>query len=173
MKLLEEAVTGQTLDQHRPTQVDEIFAPRHVDQNYVSEDAARIEIHKRISELNHMEDVIDLKDELTDRYGQIEPDLLLYMYEKLYKKLSYKFGVQKTLVSAFSTTLQLSQEASSKENGQRLFRKANAFNPKIELKYERRHIYLKMETKEAKQHWLYLFAKFIDEYLKEGESHEH
>lgn len=170
MKLLEEAITGEKMDDKRPTQVDEIFAPRHVDASYVSEDAARIEIHKRISELNHLSDVSDLKDELNDRYGQIDADLLLYMYEKLYKKLSHQFGVQKTMVSAYATTIELTQEASSQQNGQRLFRKAQAFHPKIELKYERRHIYLKMNTKDAKQHWLYLFAKFIDEYLSEGEN---
>jgi len=169
MKLLEEAVTGESMDQNRPTQVDEIFAPRHVDENYVSEDAARIEIHKRIAELNHISDVNDLKDELTDRYGALESDLLLYMYEKLFKKLAHKFGVQKTMVAAYSTTLQLTQEASQELNGQTLFRKASAFDPKIELKYERRHIYLTMNTQKTNQHWLYLYAKFLDEYFNEGD----
>ncbi len=169
MKLLEEAVTGVTMDDKRPTQVDEVFAPRHVDTAYVSEDSARIEIHKRISELNHMEDIVDLKEELTDRYGALDADLLLYMYEKLFKKLAYRFGVQQTMVGAYSTTLQLTQEASQSHNGQTLFRKASAFDPKITLKYERRHIYLTMNTKNTTQHWLYLYAKFLDEYLKEGD----
>lgn len=168
MKLLEEAVTGVTMDEQRPTQIDEVFAPRHVDQNYVSEDAARIEIHKRISELNHILDVNDLKDELTDRYGALDRDLLLYMYEKLFKKLAFKLGVQKTMVGAHTVTLQLTQEASQTQNGQALFRKASAFSPRIELKYERRHIYLTMDIKNTNQHWLYLYAKFLDEYLNEG-----
>jgi len=167
MKLLEEAITGETMDQKKPTQIDEVFAARHVDQAYVSEDSARIEIHKRISELNHIEDVEDLKDELTDRYGTLDVDLILYMYEKLYKKLAYKFGVQKTMVGAYTTTLMLSQEASQQLNGQSLFRKASAFDPKIDLKYERRHIYLTMNTQKTKAHWLYLFAKFLDEYFQE------
>ncbi|QWB96626.1 hypothetical protein KHQ89_01455 [Mycoplasmatota bacterium] len=126
-----------------------------------------MEIHKRISELNHIEDVEDLKDELTDRYGTLDVDLILYMYEKLYKKLAYKFGVQKTMVGAYTTTLMLSQEASQQLNGQSLFRKASAFDPKIDLKYERRHIYLTMNTQKTKAHWLYLFAKFLDEYFQE------
>ncbi len=169
MKLLEEAITGETMEDKKPTQIDEVFAPRHVDESYVSEDAARIEIHKRISELNHISDVNDLKDELTDRYGALDRDLLLYMYEKLFKKLAHKFGVQKTMVSVFSTTLMLTQEASQNLNGQTLFRRASAFSPKIELKYERRHIYLIMNTKDSSQHWLFLFAKFLDDYLNESE----
>jgi transcription-repair coupling factor (superfamily II helicase) len=169
MKLLEEAITGENMDDKRPTQIDEVFAARHVDDTYVSEDSARIEIHKRISELNHLSDVEDLKDELTDRYGTLDVDLLLYMYEKLYKKLAHKFGVQKTMVGAYTTTVMLTQEASQQMNGQSLFRKASAFNPKIELKYERRHIYLIMNTQKVKEHWLYLFAKFLDEYFQERE----
>ncbi len=165
MKLLEEAVTGKSLDKEKPTTVEQVFAPRHVDPAYVNLDSARIEIHKRIADLNLVSDVEDLKDELTDRYGALDADLLLYMYEKLFKKLSAKVYAQKTLEGVNQTTLILAQEANQKIDGKKLFERAQTFKPRIGLSYVKGHIHMTMVTKGQKQHWLYLFDKFLEDYL--------
>jgi len=125
----------------------------------------RIEIHKRISELNRIADVEDLKLELTDRFGPIDADLLLYMYEKLFKKFSSKIGVYKTTVESNQVTLVLSLEASAKTDGKRLFEKANASKTQIRLNYLKGHIHIIMITKHEKQHWLYLFDLFLDDLI--------
>lgn len=166
MKLLEEAITGKSLEKEKSTQVDEIYAARHVDPEYVEQDSARIEIHKRISTLNRIADVEDLKDELTDRFGPLDADLLLYMYEKLYKKLSSKIGSYKTMVDLYQTTLILTTEASAKIDGKKLFEKAESFKPaKIRLNYLRGHIHIQLITKNIKQHWLYLFDQFLEDFI--------
>jgi len=165
MKLLEEAVTGISLDKPKETAIDEIYAARHVDPQYVSQDSVRIEIHKRISELNRISDVEDLKLELTDRFGQIDADLLLYMYEKLFKKFSSKVGVHKTIVESSQVTLVLSLEASAKTDGKRLFEKANASKTQVRLGYFKGHIHIIMAMKHEKQHWLYLFDLFLDDLI--------
>lgn len=165
MKLLEEAVTGVPLEKPKDTRPDEIFAPRHVDPAYVSEDSIRIEIHKRIAELNRVSDVEDLKLELTDRFGALDADLLLYMYEKLFKKLSAKIGVQKTIVEHNQVTLILSMEASQTMNGTKLFDKAGLFKPTVRLAYIKGHIHIIMVTRYEKNHWLYLYDLFLDDLI--------
>ena len=165
MKLLEEAVTGISLDKPKETQIDEVYAPRHVDPNYVSEDGVRIEIHKRISELNRLNDVEDLKQELIDRFGPLDVDLLLYMYERLFKKYASKIGVQKTMVDKDQVTLVLTMDASQKANGARLFEKANRFHTQMRLAYIKGHIHIILVTKGKKEHWLYLFDQFLDDLI--------
>ncbi len=165
MKLLEEAITGVTLERPKEVQIDDVYAPRHVDPGYVSEDSVRIEIHKRIAELNHIKDVEDLKLELTDRFGELDADLLLYMYEKLFKKLSSHIGVYKTVVEANQVTLILSMEASQKIDGKKLFEKANGFVAQVKLGYLKGHVHITLVTKFEKQHWLYLFDLFLDDFI--------
>jgi transcription-repair coupling factor (superfamily II helicase) len=165
MKLLEEAITGVSLDKPKETAIDEVYAARHVDPSYVSEDAIRIEIHKRIAELNRLSDINDLKNELTDRFGALDADLLLYMYEKLFKKFCSKIGVQKTIVESTMISLVLSMEASQKMNGQKLFDKANAFNVPVRLEFIKGHIHVRLVIKNQKQHWLYLFDQFLDDLI--------
>lgn len=166
MKLLEEAITGESLEKPKSTQIDEVYAARHVDPDYIGQDSARIEIHKRISELNRLNDVQDLKVELSDRFGELDADLLLYMYEKLYKKLSSKMGAYKTIVDLNQTTLVLSLEASSKIDGKKLFEKAESFKPApVRLSYFKGHIHIQLVTKNIKQHWLYVFDQFLDDFI--------
>lgn len=165
MKLLEEAITGVSLERPKDTQIDEVYAPRHVDPNYVSEDSVRIEIHKRIAELNRIKDIEELKLELADRFGELSPDLLLYMYEKLFKKLSSKIGGHKTIVESDRVTLVLSLEASQKVDGKKLFEKANDFTSQVRLGYLKGHVHITLVTKHEKQHWLYLFDLFLDDFI--------
>jgi transcription-repair coupling factor (superfamily II helicase) len=91
------------------------------------------------------------------------------MYEKLFKKLSSKIGVQKTIVETNQTTLVLSLEASQRMNGERLFNKANAFKSMIRLNYLKGHIHIILVTKHEKQHWLYLFGLFLDDLIYNNE----
>ncbi len=165
MKLLEEAITGVSLDRPKETTIDEIYAPRHVDPEYVSQDSVRIEIHKRISELNRIKDVEDFKIELTDRFGALDADLLLYMYEKLFKKFSSIIGVHKTIVESNQVTLVLSIDASAKTDGKKLFDKANSSKIQVRLAYLKGHIHIIMVTKHKKEHWLYLFDLFLDDLI--------
>lgn len=165
-KLLEEAMTGESLDKPKSTEIDEVYAARHVDPDYVSEDSVRIEIHKRISGLNKIADVEDLKFELTDRFGNLSPDLVLYMYEKLYKKLSHQLGVHKTQVSAHQVTMTLSLEASSKIDGLKLFKVAERFKQApVQLNYNRGYVSIVMNLRNAKEHWLYLADQLIENYM--------
>jgi transcription-repair coupling factor (superfamily II helicase) len=165
MKLLEEVITGETIEKPKETAIDEIYAARHVDPNYANHDTLRIEIHRRIASINRLQDVNDLKLEFKDRFGDLDADLLLYMYEKLFKKLAAKIGVQKTIREQELITLVLSMEASSNIDGKKLFEKANAFKPTVRLNYLKGHVQITMVIKNEQQHWLYLFSRFLDDYL--------
>lgn len=167
MKLLEEAITGETLERPQETTIDEVYAARHVDPEYVSHDAVRIEIHKRITGINRLADIEELKQELKDRFGEIDADLLLYMYEKLFKKMSARLGVQKTIREHQQVTLVLSVEASERIDGHKLFERANRFSTPIRLGHVKGHVRITMVTKGQHQHWLYLFDRFLDDLLYE------
>lgn len=164
-KLVEEAVTGVSLEREQSDKIDEVFASRHVDPVYINDDSVRIEIHKRIASLNRLHEVDDLKDELTDRFGNLSADLLLYMYERLFKKLSHKLGVEKTNAAHSQVTLVLSREASKEMNGAYLFERANNFHTPIKLGYFKGNIHIIMDIRNKKEHWLYLYDQFLDDLL--------
>ena len=54
----------------------------------------KIEIHNKISNIESFVDLENLKAEFIDRFGPLEDDLILYMYEKLFYSLCKQAKVE-------------------------------------------------------------------------------
>lgn len=68
---------------------------RTISKDYIENEDVRIEIHKKIDQLKSLSQLHDLNDELMDRFGEVNLELKLYMYEKLMKNYCQKLGVYK------------------------------------------------------------------------------
>ena len=83
-KLVEEEINSKPL----------INVSTHISDNYVKEDELKIEIHKLINEVNSLEKLNNVKIELEDRFGKLDEDLIIYMYEEWFEKLVNKFDIK-------------------------------------------------------------------------------
>ncbi len=161
LKLLEETITGKETS---PRVEGEIFTDQHIDPEYVNDETVRIEIHKEISKLNHLKDVEYLKDSLIDRFGPLSPEIILYMYEKLYKKQAYQLGVEKTKPGAI-TELVISREKSALIDGEKLFTYCDKFMVPVLLSYQRQRISINFDLRKDNRHWLYVVNVFLSGYF--------
>ena len=62
----------------------------HIKDSYVSNLDLKIEIHRKINTIDSQESFIAIKDELEDRFGIIDNDMIIYMYEEWFEKLAKK-----------------------------------------------------------------------------------
>ena len=65
----------------------------HIEDEYVSDEDIKIEIHKKINEIDGKEKLIEIKNELEDRFGKVSNELEIYMYEEWFEKLAAKLGI--------------------------------------------------------------------------------
>lgn len=163
MQLLDEVIHNK--EELKPLEeVTAVYANRTIDKEYISEDSVRIEIHKKVSTLNTLKDVNDLKIELEDRFGALSVGLLTYMYEKLFKKLLNKIGIKKVENGNGFVRLIISKESSNDIEGEKMFDLANEFIYPVRLGYVKEEITITLEYKKAKEHWIYIAAAFLDAY---------
>ncbi len=66
----------------------------HIDDSYVKEDELKIEIHRKINEIDSYEKLNLVKGELEDRFGKLSEDLIIYMYEEWFEKLADKLKIR-------------------------------------------------------------------------------
>ena len=95
LKLLNEEV-----DKRNNKEVDEeednnnskqlIDVSTHIDDKYVDDDDLKIEIHKKINSIDSIDTFNKVKTELEDRFGKINEDMVIYMYEEWFEKLVKK-----------------------------------------------------------------------------------
>lgn len=164
-KLVEEAITGKDSFGAIDPKDNEIYAPRHIDPDYIPFDEVRIEIHKRISQLNTLNDVEGLKEELLDRFGPIDSDLRLYMYEKLFKKLSHKLGIIKTDQGLKHIKFTFSLTSTQDMNNRKFVETIKLFDLPVILDFERGHLVMKLELQTIEEHWLYIGCKLFEHLL--------
>ena len=66
----------------------------HISDDYVSDDDLKIEIHKKINSICDQKSFDNVKKELEDRFGQINEDLIIYMYEEWFEKLANNLHIK-------------------------------------------------------------------------------
>jgi len=94
-KLLDEAVrelTGEAKPiKETDVQID-ITVSAYIDNGYINNESNKIEMYKRIAAILTKEDVIDVQDELTDRYGDIPDETAALISVALIKAMAAQCG---------------------------------------------------------------------------------
>ena len=98
MKLLDDEINRQkgivTPETNESETLPLIEVTTNISDNYVKEDDLKIYIHKLINNINNIDELKDVKNQLEDRFGKLNEDIIIYMYEELFEKKAKKLGVK-------------------------------------------------------------------------------
>ena len=83
-------VEDEVLDSNLPL----IDVETSIDNNYVNEEELRIEIHKQINEIDSLESIEQTKMQLEDRFGKLDENIIIYMYEEWFEKIAAKINIK-------------------------------------------------------------------------------
>ena len=141
---------------------------RYIDKNYISDDFVKIEMHKKISAVESISEIQDLLDEFKDRFGKYDLELEIYIYERLFEKLAARIGADKMLEKKNNITLILSEEASNKIAGDKLFRSGMRVSRFIRFAYKNNRLQIILDTVGLDRHWLYTMVGFLEQLTVES-----
>ena len=120
----------------------ELEVSQHVDDSYVSDDDIKIYIHRSISQIKSKQERDDVVHELTDRFGKLNKEILLYIDKKYMESLANKCGIESIEDKNKQTTIIYSQEASNSMNAGLLFKEASKLFKSVKFEYRRKRIYI-------------------------------
>jgi transcription-repair coupling factor (superfamily II helicase) len=135
----------------------------HIDDNYVSDVDLKIEIHKKINEVDSYEKMEEIKQELEDRFGKLDDILINYMYEEWFEKLADKNGVINVDEKPNYIEIVFSKEKSNSINYEDLFVKSLKISREFQFKYKNNLFYIKLLTNNLDKSPIY----YLNELLKE------
>ena len=93
----------------------------HIDDQYVSEDDLKIEIHRKINSIVDENTFNLVKEELEDRFGKLDEDMLVYMYEEWFEKLASKLKIHNVHQTKNSIEIVFSADVVEKMDTEELF----------------------------------------------------
>lgn len=171
LKMLKEAVDklkGTYIETKESDSVKPIIeVDTHISNDYVSEDDLKIEIHKKINEIDGIDKLLSVKEELEDRFGKISKEMELYMYEEWLEKLGNKLEVKTIKQTNTFIELEISKEMSNKIDGEKLFYTAYEISKNFKLKQVDGKIHIILSLVNLDKHNVFylidLFNKIISD----------
>ena len=125
LKILNEEVEklkgNYVQDEEKNIDIPSLQVSTHIDDNYVSEEDLKIEIHKLINTVSSRESFDSVKKELEDRFGKVDKVIIDYMYEEWFEKLCEKYEVIRINQTKNFIELIFSEEITKRIDTEKLF----------------------------------------------------
>ncbi len=157
-KLKGESIEEQTETEEKPL----INVETHISDDYVEDANLKIEIHKKINEIDSYNKLLTIKNELEDRFGKLDEKVLIYMYEEWFEKLAKKLQIEKVNQTKNYIELIFSQEISSKIDGEKLFLDAFNISRMFRFQMKNDHLIVILDTIKLEENYIYLLTKLLD-----------
>lgn len=170
MKMVEEEmkrIRGEAVEEEEEDTKSLINVETHISDEYVSDEDLKIEIHQKINEIDGYDKLLNIKDELEDRFGKVSTSLEIYMYEEWFEKIAKKLNITRVRQTEREISIEIPEEISSRIKGDKLFLEAYNINPKFQLKYENKKIQISLFIKGLEDHFVYYIVPLMDKVLND------
>ncbi len=134
----------------------------HISDKYADSEDLKIEIHKKINTIDSYDKFIKVKEELTDRFGSLDDDIIIYMLEELFECNSKKKGIFKVIQTEREISVFITNVVSKRQNGANLLSGLFKINPNFEIKYINNILRISLKTNNLEKHFLHYLVKMLD-----------
>lgn len=167
LKMLNEAVRkskGEKIIEEDTKKNDKplIEVSTHISDSYISDVELKILIHKKINEVKDETTLNDIRDELSDRFGEISEEMEIYMYEEWFEKIAKSLGINKVVTMKNNIDIELPCELSSKIDGERLFNDAYSISKMFRFLYKDSSIHIILDTIKLEKHFLIYLIELLE-----------
>jgi len=134
----------------------------HISDKYAESEDLKIEIHKKINTIDNYASFEKVKSELTDRFGKLDEDIIIYMLEELFQVNAKKKGVFKVDQTDSKVTVYFDSVHSVNIDGADLLSSLFKINTAFEVKYLNNILRISLPIKNLNEHFLYYLTKMLD-----------
>lgn len=143
-----------------------ISVATHIDDNYVSQDELKIEIHRKINTINNLETFNSVKEELEDRFGKLNDDLIIYMYEEWFEKLAKRIGLTKVRQTKNSIEMVFPDEIVKNLNTEEIFMEAFYITNMFRFISRGSNLIIILDIIKLDKHPVYYLVELLDKILE-------
>lgn len=133
----------------------------HIKDEYVQEESLKIELHKKINEIDSETKLEEVKNEIEDRFGKIDEELNIYMYTQLFEKQAKKLNINKVNQTNLFVELIINDETLKNIDVQKLFMDASEISTNFKFNYSNDKLLVKLMLKDLDKHFIYYLEKLL------------
>ena len=126
-----------------------------IDDSYVDDTDLKIEIHKKINEIDNYDKLLEIKSEIEDRFGKISDNLLIYMHEEWFEKLARKLHITQIRQTSNFIEITLPVELTNNINGEFLFSEVLSLTRMFRFSKKMENIIITLDIIKLDKHFIY------------------
>ena len=161
MKMLNEEI--DRLNGKEKVEVKEmplLDAPSSVGDDLAIESDMKLLIHKKINSIDSLESLEKVKQELTDRFGKLDDDVIIYMYSEWFEKLANDI-VDKIKVNRNSVDVIFNKDITNKIDGRELFMEVNKLSRMFRFSMKDNSLVITLDTIKLDKHYIYYLIDLV------------
>ncbi len=166
LKILEDEIKilkGETVEDEEVQDNRQLInVSTHIKDEVTDNEDLKIEIHKKICEIDSYGKLIEIKTELEDRFGKLDQDMLIYMHEEWFEKLSKKLGIIDVLETKNSIKLTFDTETSKKIDIEEFFVEACKVTNFFRFEFSKDSLILVLETIKLEKHPIFYLLAILN-----------
>lgn len=170
IELINEELNGIKEEDETTTKIDDVAT--HISEKYSDEDAIIIELHKKISKITSIEELNKVYSEIEDRFGTVDEQIKVYMYQELTEKLINKHDMKILINDKNKFVLKIEEKIYSKLNIENLFIESTKISTRFNFAYRSNAILITLNKINIDTHYIYYIfelVKYIDSKLQDKE----
>ncbi len=163
-KLIEDELKkakGEYVEEEDDSNKNLIEVSTHIKDDYASDEDVKIEIHQKINEIDSLEKLASVKEELEDRFGKIDQDMEIYMYEEWFTNLCKMLNITKINTTNRFVEITLPEDLSQNIEGDKLLFETMSISSKFNIKYQNKCIIITLFYKGLEKHYVYYLVKLL------------
>ena len=137
----------------------------HIKDDYVSDEDIKIEIHQKINEIDSYQKLLEIKQELEDRFGKITEEMRVYMYEECFEKIAQKYNITQVIQTDRLVEITLPEDLSNNIKGDKLLIEAMSLTKYFNIKYNNKKITITLYIKQLDRHFIYYIVTLFEHIL--------
>ena len=168
MKMIEDELKreqGMEVEEEDTSNKSLLNVTTHISDNYVSDEDIKIEIHQKINEIDSYDKLLEIKNELEDRFGQVTDDMLVYMYEEWFEKIAQKYNIKEVVQTDRLVEVTLPEEVSNNIKGDKLLMEAMSLTKYFNISYKNNKIKITLYIKQLEKHFIFYLVTLLEHVL--------
>jgi len=133
-----------------------------ISDDYVTEADLKIEIHRKINQIDSYDMLKDVKEEIEDRFGKLDEKILIYMYEELFERYASKLHITRVRQTPNFIEIYIPRELTKKIDGQKLFIETTNLSRNFRFSQKLEQLIVTLDIVKLDKHFIYYLIDFID-----------
>ena len=133
-----------------------------IDDKYASEEDLKIDIHKKINSIDSVDTLNKVKLELEDRFGTLDDNVIIYMYEELFEKQVKELDIKKVNQTKNFIAITFNKEFSNKIDGENLFMDVLSLSRKFRFSMKHDELTITLDTVGLDKHFIYYLIDLVE-----------